>query len=84
MTFTDKVLVSSVRLGFRSIQKLREQTGLTHASISVAFEAMQKRANKIGEEKRIPTCIVRSGVDSKDIRDQLLYPEPPLTIVGAA
>lgn len=75
MTFTDKVLVSSVRLGFRSIQRLREQTGLTPASINVAFDAMQKHANKLGEEKRAPRCIVRSGVDSPDIRDQLLYPD---------
>lgn len=84
LTFTDKRIVATISLGARTTQQIYEETGIQPAAINVSLDAMQASANRIAAKKRNrpPTCIVHRGVDSNDIRDQLLYPEPPLTIIG--
>lgn len=82
LTFTDKRIVATISLGARTTQQIYEQTGIERAAIDASLDAMRERANEIASKKRTPTCIVHSGVDSPDIRDQLLYPEQALTIIG--
>lgn len=76
VTTTDKIVLSTMSVGYRTPQQIHEQTGLSIASIVASLEAMQQRAHLVSQRRPLrPACCVRRGVDSPDIRDQLLYPD---------